>query len=186
MSKSTPLSQLKQPSNEDENNDMLVNEILKEIDSSNEPQMPQNNQQLPPINEQLEVQQQQEMMQQQMQQQMQQEMQQQMDQQMMVNQQQHQQKLQDIEKREQELSKKESELAAEPKPVGLYDNLMAEMKSIIIVAVTCLLISLPQVSDILMRVMPNKSFIINNMQYVLLLCKSLLGGIIFFLANHFS
>ena len=119
-----------------------------------------------------------------MQQQMQQEMQQ--DQQMMVNQQQHQQKLQDIEKREQELSKKESELAAEPKPVGLYDNLMAEMKSIIIVAVTCLLISLPQVSDILMRVMPNKSFIINNMQYVLLLCKSLLGGIIFFLANHFS
>lgn len=186
MSKSTPLSQLKQPSNEEENNDMLVNEILKEIDNSNEPQAPQNNQPLPPLNDQLQMQQQQEMMQQQMQQDMQQQMQQEMDQQMMQTQQQYQEKLKDIEKREEELTSKQAELSSGAKPVGLYENFMAEFRNIVIVAVTCLFISLPQITTLLQKFMPNKSFVINNMQHIILLCKSILGGIIFFVANQFS
>ena len=70
--------------------------------------------------------------------------------------------------------------------LGYLDTLYTEFKSIIIVSIVCLLISLPQSNTLLKKVLPNKEIIINNMEYALVVLKALLGGLLYFLANKFA
>jgi flagellar motor protein MotB len=172
MGKSTPLSQL-QNNNTADNDNELVNEILREIDGGNNQEPPQQQQQQQPQQQQ---QQQQMMMEQQM---MLEQQQQQQQQQMMMEQQ------MEMEQQPQmEMEQQQQLLEQEPEELSLIDSFMAELKSIIMVSVICIVVSLPQVADLLSKLLPNKAVILNNLEYVLVLVKGLLAGLLFFLAQR--
>ena len=81
------------------------------------------------------------------------------------------------------LMEQQQQMAEPAVELSLIDSLMYEMKSILTVAIICILISLPQVAKLLSKVLPNRAFIINNLEYVIVLVKGIIGGILFFLAN---
>lgn len=162
MSKSTPITNLpnikKQaaPAYEEREN-QLVKEILNEIDNENkgQPQEPAG-----PTPEQQQHQQQ--MMQQQM-------MEQQMMEQQMMEQQQMQQPANVIPTLEE--------------PKSMVDNIVDMARQPIIVAVVCILISVPQISTGLANVLNKNAKLAKYSTILLLLIKGLLGGGMYFGIN---
>ena len=159
MSKSTPLSQLRnrknsaQPqaqqevptSQQDENENELVNEILKEIDQEEHQQSPE------PMAEY-------------------QDNYQQMPQQYT---QQHQQ--------QQQYYPQDEEAIEEPEEKGFLDQLKTHLFGGLIV----LLMSHPKVTSLIGMVLPNRALIQNNIVYVVLLIKGLLGALVSFAIENF-
>ena len=198
-SRSTPLSQIRQqqppaPVQQPEDDDNLVNEILREIDNNDNSNMQQNNQSQQ-MQQQMQQQQMQEQQMQEQQMQQQQMQQEQMNLMGQVNEQMFQQQpnLEQPANPESLQSNEQNQLLNQQlnniknnSELGYLDTLYSEFKSIIIVSVVCLLISLPQSNNILKKFLPNKEIIINNMEYALVLLKALLGGILYFLANKFA
>ena len=186
MSKvSTPISQL-QNSNP-QNDDVLVQEILKEIEQTNEPAQNDTQEQ-----EMMEQQQQQEMMEQQMmeqqmmEQQQQQMMQQQMMQQQMMEQQQQQQQPQQQQQQQQPQPVKEqlqdalnTDKKPEKKEESLIDSVFRMLKQPLIVGILVLLLSTQYSTDLVSRVLPNKEFILNNTAVFVSLLKGLLASLLF-------
>ena len=172
-SKSTPLSQLSQNSNSNSNNDnTLVNEILAEIGNEGSSKQ-QNDEDI--MREKLY---QQQMLEQQM-----------LEQQQMMAQQQHM-----LEQQQQELANQErNNQVQEEAPVkeesksnltlaGL--EIEGKLKSAAIVGAICIALSIPAVSEMISKVLPNKPFIMNNTNIVVGLVKGILAAIIFYFAGN--
>jgi len=190
MSKvSTPISQLHNSNSQ--NDDVLVQEILKEIEQTNEPA--QNDTQEQEMMEQQQQQQQQEMMEQQMmeqqmmEQQQQQMMQQQMMQQQMMQQQQQPQQQQQQQPqqqpqqpvKEQLQDAQDTDKKPEKKEESLIDSVFRMLKQPLIVGILVLLFSTQYSTELVSRVLPNKEFILNNTAVFVSLLKGLLGSLLF-------
>ena len=151
-SKSTPLSQLSQNSG---NNDSLVNEILAEIGNDESSKQQQNDEDI--MREKLY---QQQMLEQQMLEQ--QEMMAQ--QQEMLQQQQQELANQENVKESQDETKTKEESTSKFSLNGLaFDG---KLKAAAIVGAICIALSIPAVSEMISKVLPNKPFIMNNTNVV--------------------
>ena len=176
MSKSTPLSQLpNMNSGDSDKENQLVNDILNELDKNeNTEQSTQQieQQQENVMSEQMQQQAQQQAQQQQMQQQMQQ-------QQMMQQQQQMQQSQQE---QSNESVNLDNLVVDEPK--SLADKITDMIKQPAIVAAICIFMSIPQLNNVLVSLLPKKEFILNNSNLFVLLLKGLFSGILFYVLNN--
>ena len=166
MSKSTPITNLpnikKQgsPAYEEREN-QLVKEILNEIDSENSQSSPQ-----PPAGPSPEQIQQAQAQKQMMQQQM-------MEQQMMEQQMMEQQQMQPPVNVTPELNE----------PKSMVDNILDMVRQPLIVAVVCILISVPQLSSGLASVLSKNAKLAKYSPILLVLLKGLLGGGMYFGIN---
>ena len=174
MSKSTPLSQLPNMNSGDtDKENQLVNDILNELDKNENTE--QSTQQI--------EQQQENVMSEQMQQQaQQQQMQQQQQQQMMQQQQQMQQMQQAQQEQSNESVNLDSLVVDEPK--SLADKITDMIKQPAIVAAICIFMSIPQLNNVLVSLLPKKEFILNNSNLFVLLLKGLFSGILFYVLNN--
>lgn len=64
-------------------------------------------------------------------------------------------------------------------------TLFEELKNHLYVGLIVLVLSFPQVSDLITKFMPNKDIIQNNLNYVIMLVKALLGAVLSFVINNF-
>jgi hypothetical protein len=64
-------------------------------------------------------------------------------------------------------------------------TLFEELKDHLYVGLIVLVLSMPQVTDIVTKFMPKKDFIQNNLKHIILLVKALLGAIMSFVINNF-
>ena len=154
MSKSTPLSQLRNRKNpappqevqmppQEDNENELVNEILKEIDQEEHHQSPEpmaeyqdNYQHMPP---------------------------------------------QYVQQQQQQYYPQDEEAIEEPEEKGLLDQL----KTHLFVGLIVLLMSHPKVTSLIGMVLPKREIIQNNIVYVVLLIKGLLGALVSFAIENF-
>ena len=166
MSKSTPITNLpnikKQgsPAYEEREN-QLVKEILNEIDNENSQNTPQPG----PNPEQQQAQQQQMMQQQMMEQQM-------MEQQMM----------------EQQMAEQTQQAPANVtpelnEPKSMVDNIVDVARQPLIVALVCIVISIPQISSSLANLLTKNAKLAKYSTLILLLAKGVMGGGMYFGIN---
>ena len=191
-SKATPINQLQSPSNQNDNN--LVNDILREIDQSGSPQPPsggggelsnediasrQAQYQMDPIAQSQQMMNEPDMSQQQMEQQ--QMMQQQMEHQMMQQQQQQQEP--HIMGNPQMMSNMDTMYGS--KPLTLFEKIINESKSPIIVATLCTLLCFKNVDTQLIKFIPKGLNSGGEITPVGLIAKGLIAGILFYLVKKF-
>jgi hypothetical protein len=165
-SKSTPLNQLSQNSN---NDSTLVNEILAEI--GNDDSSKQNEEDV--MREKLY---QQQVLEQQM-----------LEQQEMMAQQQEmlQQQQQELEnsenKREEDTPQKEQNESKFSLGGVAFEG---KLKAAVIVGAICIALGIPTVNEMISKLLPNKPFIMNNVNIVVGLVKGILAAIIFYFAGN--
>lgn len=170
MSKSTPLNQLRNSPNTQNNEtkeNQLVDDILSEIEKTD----PQNNQM-------QQIQQMEQMPQNIPMQQLQQET--------PEIQQVHQEIPQNIGSQRQMPQNNQDELASDinqildQKEKSLLDKVLDVIREPLIVAAICILISIPKLNNMIISYLPKKEFILNNSNIFVLLIKGLLSGGLFY------
>ena len=175
MSKSTPISNLPnlkkqgEPAFEQREND-IVKEILNEIDSSGKGGN-SGAQQAQQAHAQEQVRQQ--MMEQQM-------MEQQMMEQQMMEQQMMEQPSPDL----QQLAPPSLDSMVAPKPKSLVENILANLKPSLIVAVIVMLLSVPAISNALTKILSSKVSLAKIAMPLTLAIKGAMGGALFYAANN--
>ena len=189
-SKATPINQLQSPTNQNDNN--LVNDILREIDQSGSSQSPgggelsnediasrQAQYQMDPIAQSQQIMGEPDMNQQQMEQQqmMQQQM---MHQQMEQQQQQHEPHIMD---NAQMMSNMDTMYGS--KPMTLFEKIINESKSPIIVATLCTLLCFKNVDIQLIKFIPRGLNSSGEITPIGLISKGLIAGILFYLVKKF-
>ena len=76
-----------------------------------------------------------------------------------------------------------NQMVNEKKPENLVEKIINEFKQPLIVAMIFVLLSIPQVNTVLLGVLPKKSFVINNSNIVLTLLKSIVIASLFYGIN---
>lgn len=185
-SKATPINQLQSPTNQNDNN--LVNDILREIDQSGSPQQPSGGElsnediasrqaqyQMDPLAQSQQMMGEPDMNQQQMEQQM---MQQQMEQQQMMQQQEP-----HIMDNTQMMNNMDAMYGS--KPLTLFEKIINESKSPIIVATLCTLLCFKNVDTQLIKFIPKGLNSSGEITPIGLITKGLIAGLLFYLVKKF-
>ena len=189
---STPINQIKNNA-QTQNDSQLVNDILAEIGQEEENVSPKANEsqikeQMMREQQMMEQQQYQQMMEQQHHQQMmeqqqqQQMMEQQQYQQMMEQNQGHQEKQEDAPLSKENVKEEKSSTSNGLTIGGIV--LEGRIKSAAIVAVLCIVLTIPTINSFITKILPNKPFIMNNTNIIVSLIKGLIAAILFYFSSN--
>ena len=84
----------------------------------------------------------------------------------------------------QEVEKPTQEVYKQSSP-SLVDNVLNSLKLPVIVGIIILALSIPVVTSLFTKILPNKEIITNNINIIVPLLKGLLGGVLYFIASKF-
>ena len=78
-----------------------------------------------------------------------------------------------------------SDTSSKAKPKSLLDNIINGVKLPLAVGLIILVLSIPAVTDLFSKILPQKELITNNIGIIVAFIKGLLGAVLYFIASRF-